>query len=208
MKKYSIWDYQNNQIRILEINKEPWWILADVCRILDLSNPSKVSQRLDDDEKANCELGLPGGETNIINESGLYSVILRSDKPQAKQFKRWVTHEVLPSIRETGSYRTLQASVSDLDSLSRRIDVLEKEALLRRVDALEAAYKDADDFDSKSCRTVEQVPAHIIAALNCMIGSGFTVGYMLDFLEDNHIWLSNRVLTEYIRKRKADKCGY
>ena len=167
-----------------------------------------ILDRLDFDEKAKSDLGLPGGDTNIINESGLYSVILRSDKPQAKQFKRWVTHEVLPSIRETGSYRTLQASVSDLDSLSRRIDVLEKEALLRRVDALEAAYKDADDFDIKCCRTVEQAPVHIIAALNCMIDSGFTVGYMLDFLEDNHVWLSNRCLTEYIRKRKADKCGY
>lgn len=208
MERYSVWKYQNNIIRVLNIDNEPWWILADVCRILELANPSKVSQRLDDDEKANCELGLSGGETNIINESGLYSVILRSDKPQAKQFKRWVTHEVLPSIRKTGSYSTLQSPVSDLDSLSRRIDVLEKEALLRRVDALEKAYKNADDFDSKCCRTVEQVPMHIIAALNCMIDSGYTVGYMLDFLEDNHIWLSNRGLKEYIRKRKADKCGY
>ena len=208
MKDIQIRNYRDSEIRLVKIDYEIWWVLADVCKILGYKNPTMILDRLDFDEKAKSDLGLPGGDTNIINESGLYSVILRSDKPQAKQFKRWVTHEVLPSIRETGSYRTLQASVSDLDSLSRRIDVLEKEALLRRVDALEAAYKDADDFDSKSCRTVEQVPAHIIAALNCMIGSGFTVGYMLDFLEDNHIWLSNRVLTEYIRKRKADKCGY
>lgn len=208
MNDIQIRNYRDSEIRLVKIDYEIWWVLADVCKILGYKNPTMILDRLDFDEKAKSDLGLPGGDTNIINESGLYSVILRSDKPQAKQFKRWVTHEVLPSIRGTGSYRTLQASVSDLDSLSRRIDVLEKEALLRRVDALEAAYKDADDFDSKSCRTVEQVPAHIIAALNCMIGSGFTVGYMLDFLEDNHIWLSNRVLTEYIRKRKADKCGY
>lgn len=208
MNDIQIRNYRDSEIRLVKIDYEIWWVLADVCKILGYKNPTMILDRLDFDEKAKSDLGLPGGDTNIINESGLYSVILRSDKPQAKQFKRWVTHEVLPSIRETGSYRTLQASVSDLDSLSRRIDVLEKEALLRCVDALEAAYKDADDFDSKSCRTVEQVPAHIIAALNCMIGSGFTVGYMLDFLEDNHIWLSNRVLTEYIRKRKADKCGY
>ena len=208
MNDIQIRNYRDSEIRLVKIDYEIWWVLADVCKILGYKNPTMILDRLDLDDKAKSDLVLPGGDTNIINESGLYSVILRSDKPQAKQFKRWVTHEVLPSIRETGSYRTLQASVSDLDSLSRRIDVLEKEALLRRVDALEAAYKDADDFDSKSCRTVEQVPAHIIAALNCMIGSGFTVGYMLDFLEDNHIWLSNRVLTEYIRKRKADKCGY
>ena len=208
MNKYSVWKYQNFLIRVFNINNEPWWILADVCKILELSNPSKVSQRLDDDEKANCELGLSGGETNIINESGLYSVILRSDKPQAKQFKRWVTHEVLPSIRQTGSYSTLQAPVSDFDSLSRRIEALEKEALLRRVDALEAAYKNDDYYDSKCCRSLGQVPAHIIAALNVMIDSGQTVGFMLDFLEDNHIWLSNKRLKEYIRKRKADKRGY
>lgn len=208
MDKYSVWKYQNFLIRVFNINNEPWWILADVCKILELSNPSKVSQRLDDDEKANCELGLSGGETNIINESGLYSVILRSDKPQAKQFKRWVTHKVLPSIRQTGSYSTLQAPVSDFDSLSRRIEALEKEALLRRVDALKAAYKNEDYYDSKCCRSVGQVPAHIIAALNVMIDSGQTVGFMLDFLEDNHIWLSNKRLKEYIRKRKADKRGY
>lgn len=208
LDKYSVWKYQNFLIRVFNINNEPWWILADVCKILELSNPSKVSQRLDDDEKSNCELGLSGGETNIINESGLYSVILRSDKPQAKQFKRWVTHEVLPSIRQTGSYSTLQAPVSNFDSLSRRIEALEKEALLRRVDALETAYKNEDYYDSKCCRSVGQVPAHIIAALNVMIDSGQTVGFMLDFLEDNHIWLSNKRLKEYIRKRKADKRGY
>lgn len=207
LNKYSVWDYQNNQIRILKINNEPWWILTDVCKVLELSNPSRVAERLDDDERSNFELGRQG-KGIIINESGLYNVILRSDKPQAKPFKRWVTHEVLPSIRQTGSYSTLQAPVSDFDSLSRRIEALEKEALLRRVDALETAYQNEDDYGSKCYRSVGQVPAHIIASLNAMIDSGQTIGFMLDFLEDNHIWLSNRGLKEYIRKRKADKCGY
>lgn len=86
--------------------------------------------------------------------------------------------------------------------------MLEKEALLRRVGALETAYQNEDDYGSKCYRSVGQVPAHIIAALNVMIDSGQTIGFMLDFLEDNHIWLSNKTLKEYIRKRKADKCGY
>lgn len=91
-------------------NGEPWWVLADICKALDLSNPSKVAERLDNDEKQqlrygpNSELGLNHNTTTIINESGLYSVILRSNKPEAKAFKRWVTHEVLPSIRRTGQY--------------------------------------------------------------------------------------------------------
>lgn len=208
MDGIRILNFNNSEIRVIEENSEIWWVLADICKTLELSNASIVANRLDEDEVTKLDLGGQTGITNLINESGLYNVILRSDKPQAKPFKRWVTHEVLPSIRQTGSYSTLQASVSDFDSLSRRIKVLEKEALLRRVDALETAYQNEDDYGSKCYRSVGQVPAHIIAALNIMIDSGQTIGFMLDFLEDNHIWLSNRVLTEYIRKRKADKCGY
>lgn len=98
-------------VRMLVRDGEPWWVLADVCRALELSNPSKVAARLDDDEKQkirfspNSELGLNRNVTTIINESGLYTVILRSDKPDAKIFKRWITHEVLPSIRKNGEYR-------------------------------------------------------------------------------------------------------
>lgn len=88
-----------------------WWVLKDVCDALDLSNPSKVAARLDDDEIAKFDLGpnseLGRGmntEANIVNEAGLYKIILRSDKPEAKEFQRWVTHEVLPSIRKHGGY--------------------------------------------------------------------------------------------------------
>lgn len=207
--------YENpefGKVRTMEINGEPYFVAKDVAEILGYAKPENaLTTHVDKDDTLKQgvidSLGR-AQNTTLINESGLYSLIFSSKISKAKQFKRWVTHEVLPSIRKTGSYSTLQAPVSDLDSLSRRIDVLEKEALLRRVDALETAYKNADDFDNKCCRAVEQVPAHIIAALNCMIDSGYTVGYMLDFLEDNHIWLSNRGLKEYIRKRKADKCGY
>lgn len=208
MDGIRILNFNNSEIRVIEENSEIWWVLADICKTLELSNASIVANRLDEDEVTKLDLGGQTGITNLINESGLYNVILRSDKPQAKPFKRWVTHEVLPSIRQTGSYSSLQASVSDFDSLSRRIKVLEKEALLRRVDALETAYQNEDDYGSKCYRSVGQIPAHIIAALNVMIDSGQTIGFMLDFLEDNHIWLSNRGLKEYIRKRKADKCGY
>lgn len=92
------------EIRTVSISDEPWFVLADVCKALELSNPTIVADRLDEDEKAKFNLGLSGGATNCINESGLYSVILRSDKPQAKPFRKWVTSEVLPSIRKTGSY--------------------------------------------------------------------------------------------------------
>lgn len=96
-------NYNSNQVRVIIKDEEPWWVLKDVCDILGLSNPSVVAERLDEDERAKFDLGRQG-ETTIINEPGLYSVILRSNKPEAKLFKRWVTHEVLPQIRKTGAY--------------------------------------------------------------------------------------------------------
>ena len=85
---------------------EPWFCLVDVCRVLDLSSPHKVAERLDRDELTGIKVR-SGGQTRemtFINESGLYSVILRSDKPEAKPFRKWVTSEVLPTIRKTGGY--------------------------------------------------------------------------------------------------------
>lgn len=97
----------NNQefgsVRVVSKEGEPLFCLADVCKMLELSNPSVVSQRLDDDERTKLDLGRQG-EATFINESGLYSVILRSEKPNAKQFRKWVTSEVLPSIRKHGGY--------------------------------------------------------------------------------------------------------
>ena len=85
------------------IDTEPMFCLADVCKALEISNPSKVAQRLDEDERTKLELGR-AGETNFITESGLYAVVLRSDKPNARSFRKWVTSEVLPSIRKNGGY--------------------------------------------------------------------------------------------------------
>lgn len=83
---------------------EPLFVAADVCRVLEHSNVTMALERLDDDEKAKLDLGLSGGLTNCVTEPGLYSLVLGSRKPEAKSFKRWITHEVLPSIRKTGVY--------------------------------------------------------------------------------------------------------
>ncbi len=105
MDELKVWNYNNSEVRTVNINNEPWWVLTDVCKVLELSNATKVAQRLEEDERSNFKLGRQG-EATIINESGLYSVILRSDKPQAKPFRKWVTSEILPSIRKTGMYAT------------------------------------------------------------------------------------------------------
>ena len=107
MNELQVFEYrQTMDVRMVMQGDEPWWVLADVCRALGLERTDSVARRLDPDEKGTHLVSTPGGpqEMTIINESGLYSVILRSDKPEAKAFKRWVTHEVLPSIRRTGRY--------------------------------------------------------------------------------------------------------
>lgn len=106
MNELQIFKYGEVPVRTTAKDGEPWWVLADVCRVLDLGSPHKVAERLDPDEKGRNLIPTPGGNQNmtIINESGLYKVILRSDKPEAKKFTRWVTHEVLPAIRKTGIY--------------------------------------------------------------------------------------------------------
>ena len=97
---------QFGQIRTLEKEGQPWFVAADVCRALELGNPTQILTRLDEDERTLISIegasnGLP---VNAVNEPGLYSLILGSRKPEAKAFKRWITHEVIPSIRKTGGY--------------------------------------------------------------------------------------------------------
>ena len=89
----------------MNIDGEPWFVAVDVCNALELSNPTIVTSRLDDDERAKFNLGRQG-EATIVNEPGLYSLVLGSRKPEAKAFKRWITHEVIPSIRKHGAYMT------------------------------------------------------------------------------------------------------
>ena len=108
MNELQVFEYrQTMDVRMVMQGDEPWWVLKDVCKVLGLSNRRMVADRLDEDEVSQTYITDSLGrqqETTVINESGLYSVILRSDKPEAKAFKRWVTHEVLPSIRRTGRY--------------------------------------------------------------------------------------------------------
>lgn len=97
---------QFGKVRTLQIEKEPYFVAIDVCNILGLTNPTVAISRLDEDEVTKFNLGSLSGETNIVNEYGLYNLILASRKPQAKAFKRWITHEVIPSIRKHGLYAT------------------------------------------------------------------------------------------------------
>ena len=108
MNDILVFHYKSSEVRTVELNGEPWFVLKDVCAVLGISNHKMTAQRLDADEVSLTDLTDSMGrqqETTVINESGLYNVILRSDKPEAKPFRKWVTSEVLPSIRKTGGYR-------------------------------------------------------------------------------------------------------
>lgn len=124
MNDLQIFVYSGEQLRTVQRDDGLWWVLRDVCRVLGLTTPARVAERLDDDEKGVSQIHTPGGtqEVTIINEPGLYSVILRSDKPEAKQFKRWVTHDVLPSIRKTGAYGIPPEQVARITALQKRLD--------------------------------------------------------------------------------------
>ena len=94
------------EIRTVVINGEPWFVAADVCRALEISNSRDAVQRLDEDEKGVVLTDTRGGQQSMtaINEPGLYVLVLGSRKPEAKEFKRWITHDVIPTIRKTGGY--------------------------------------------------------------------------------------------------------
>lgn len=104
----KIFNYQGTQLRTVVLNNEPWFVAKDVSDILGFRDPYTATRTLDDDEKLLHTLCVSGQnrETTLVNEPGLYALILKSRKPEAKQFKRWVTHEVIPSIRKHGVYMT------------------------------------------------------------------------------------------------------
>ena len=139
MNEIQVWNYESSEIRTVQVNGEPWFVLSDVCKVLELSSPHKVAERLDGDEKGRNQIPTLGGvqEMAVVNESGLYTVILRSDKPQAKPFRKWVTSVVLPSIRKTGSYSVQQPNA--FENLSPQLQVLiQMETRQKQIEARQA----------------------------------------------------------------------
>lgn len=128
MNELQVFTYGGNEVRTVQRNGEPWFVLKDVCAILSIGNVADVCARLDTDEKGVGQIDTLGGRQNmnIINESGLYNVILRSDKPEAKPFRKWVTSEVLPSIRRTGGYIAGQENLTPEELMAKALMVAQK----------------------------------------------------------------------------------
>lgn len=153
------------KIRTLTIDGEPWFVAADVCRALEIGNPSMTVERLDDDEKGISTIDTLGGKQRmtIINEPGLYSLVLSSRKPEAKAFKRWITHEVIPAIRKYGGYMTKSLLEQVLENPNliyefarRMLEEQQKNERLRQ--ELDRAKPKADYYDAfihpESCTNI------------------------------------------------------
>ncbi len=133
-RELQVFSFEEKKVRVVMKSNTPWWVAKDVCDVLGLTNAREAIKALDDDEKSTVRIsdGAGGPERNAINESGMYALIMRSNKPEAKRFRKWVTSEVLPQLRKTGEYATPAAKKRKADKddelALRRIEVMEKNA--------------------------------------------------------------------------------
>lgn len=175
------------EIRTITKDDEPMFCLADVCKALEMSNPTMVAQRLDDDERTKLDLGRQG-ETNFITESGLYAVILRSDKPNAKKFRKWVTSEVLPSIRKNGGYIAGQETLSDDELLAKALLVAQNKIAER--DKI---------IEQKQARIEQMKPKEIFADAVSASHTSILVGDLAKLICQNGVQIGQKRLFVWLR---------
>ena len=178
------------EIRTITKDDEPWFVASDICRSLDLSNPTMAMQRIDDDEKAKFNLGLSGGETNCVNEYGLYSLALASRKKEAKDFKRWITHEVLPSIRKNGGYIAGQETMSDEELMAKALLVANNKIAER--DKI---------IGQKQARIEQMKPKEIFADAVSASHTSILVGDLAKLICQNGVQIGQKRLFVWLRDR-------
>lgn len=149
MNDLQVFDYQDKEVRTVQIDGETWFVLKDVCSAIGIRDHVTVSKRLDEDEVGQAQVidGMGRSqETAIVNESGLYSVILRSDKPEAKPFRKWVTSEVLPALRKTGQYQMKPLSPAEMFAAQAQVNLdheRQLSELARRTEQAEKTISEA-----------------------------------------------------------------
>lgn len=183
-----IFDYNGHQVRTVVRDNEPWFVAKDVCNILEID--SSQTRRLDEDEKGLYSIQTPGGTQQMIcvNEPGLYSLILGSRKKEAKQFKRWVTHEVLPSIRKHGTYMTPETIEKVL---------LNPDAIIK----IATQLKEEQEKRKEAERIIEeQRPKVIFADAVSASKTSILVGELAKLLKQNGIDIGQNRLFEWMRE--------
>jgi anti-repressor protein len=169
------------KIRMLTIDNQPWFVAKDVCDILELKNPSVSIQSLEEDERSKLYLGRQG-DANCINESGLYALIIRSNKPEAKKFRKWVTSEVLPSIRKSGGYITGQESMTDAELLAKALLVAQRQ------------------IEERNALIERMRPKEIFADAVSASKSAILVGDLAKILCQNGVQIGQKRLFEWMRE--------
>lgn len=175
------------EIRTVTFNDEVWFVAKDVCEALKHTNTTVAMQMLEEDERTKLSLGR-AGETNCINESGLYTLIIKSNLPKAKKFRKWVTSEVLPSIRKNGGYIAGQESLSD--------DELMAKALLVAQNKIE----ERDTLIAEQKRAIEQMkPQKIFAEAVATSHTSILVGDLAKLICQNGVQIGQKRLFEWLR---------
>ena len=182
MNELRLFNFENNQVRTLLINDEPWFVGKDVAEILEYTNTAKaIRDHVDEEDKLTERIVLSGQNREVIfiNESGLYSLVLSSKLPSAKKFKRWVTSEVLPQIRKTGSYATPQLTGEELMA----------KALIEAKSVLERQNK----------QIIEMKPKAIFADAVAASDSSILIGDLAKLIKQNGTDIGQKRLFERMR---------
>lgn len=185
--------FQNSEfgeIRTVTKDNEPWFVASDICKALEIANTTQAVQRLDDDEKSMLNIGLSGGATNCVNEYGLYTLVLASRKKEAKEFKRWITHEVLPSIRKNGGYIAGQETLSDDELMAKALlvankKIAERDAVIQRQQAVIEEQKPKAIFADAVSTSKTSILIGDLAKLICQ--NGYQIGQkrLFAWMRDN-----------------------
>jgi len=186
----AIFNYQESEVRTVQVDGEPWFVAKDVCEVLGMSDTSMAIKPLDRDEKGTSKVCTLGGnqQVSIISESGLYALILRSNKPEAKPFRKWVTSEVLPTIRKTGgAYLTLQKA----------------EEILHDPNLIIGLAQQVIDLKAKAEQQQQQIeadrPKIIFADAVSASHTSILVGELAKLLKQNGIEIGQNRLFDWLR---------
>ena len=184
MNGMQLFSFEGNKVRTLRLDDEPWFVAPDVTKILDMSNTTVALSRLDEDERSKFNLGRQGN-TNIVNEYGLYKLILASRKPNAKKFQRWVTHEVLPAIRKHGAYMTDQKAFDVVHNKYGLADLLQQAA---------------DQLKSKDIQIEEMKPKARFADSVAASKTTILIGDLAKILRGNGVDIGTNRLFKWLRE--------
>ena len=186
---------QFGEVRTVLIGVEPWFVAVDVCNALDIGNPSQAISRLDDDEKVTLitnegHSGKMGGAQmlNVISEAGLYSLILKSRKPEAKAFKRWITHDIIPTIRKTGGY--VNDTAQFVESYFGQLEPNQKHALTMMF----------DESKRMSAQLKEQAPKVLFANAVETAHNSILIGDLAKIIRQNGVDIGQKRLFEWLRQ--------